>query len=112
MRGGQLIREARRRAGLTQRELARRAGVSQPVVARWEAEAGSVRLDTLTRVLAVCGFALEFGLVPLDEGAEHDWSLVQANLALTPEERLAQAAAAANLVLAGRSAVRRAGRDG
>jgi transcriptional regulator with XRE-family HTH domain len=33
---GDLIREARLRAGLTQRELATRAKTSQPAVARWE----------------------------------------------------------------------------
>ena len=108
MRGGQLIREARRRAGLRQRDLAARLGVSQPVVARWERDSGSVTLATLTRVLGACGFGLDARLVPLDEGADHDWSLVRVNLGLSPEQRLAKAAAAANLVLAGRAAMRAA----
>jgi transcriptional regulator with XRE-family HTH domain len=102
-----LTREARRRAGLSQIELARRLGVSQPVVARWEADTGSITLENLARVLAACRFALEMRLVPIDDGAAHDWSLVEANLTRTPDERLAQAEAAANLVLAGRAAVRR-----
>ncbi len=106
MRGGALIREARRRAGLTQRQLGGRLGVSQPVVARWEADSSSVSLENLTRVLRACGFGLEMRLVPLDDGDAHDWSMVEANLALTPEERLAQATTAANLVLAGRKAMR------
>lgn len=105
MRGGQLIREARRRAGLTQAALAHRLGVRQPVVARWERDTNSVTLATLDRVLRACGFSLEARLAPLDDGADHDWSLIQANLALTPSERLAQAEEAANLVIAGRAAM-------
>ena len=105
MQGGQLVKEARRRAGLTQRELGDRLGVSQPVVARWEADSSSVTLRNLTRILRACGFRLDARLVPVDEGAEHDWSLIRFNLDLTPEERLVQAVDAANLVLAGRAAM-------
>jgi transcriptional regulator with XRE-family HTH domain len=108
MQGGQLIREARRRAGMRQRDLAERLGVSQPVVARWERDRGSVTLANLTRILRACGYWLDVRLAPIDDGSAHDWSLVQANLRLTPEQRLERAASAANLVLAGRDAVRRA----
>ena len=107
MRGGTLIREARRRNGLTQRQLAGRLGVSQPVVARWEADTSSTTVENLTRVLRMCGFGLEVRLVPVDAGDAHDWSMVEANLARSPRERLAQAEAAANLVLAGRAEMRR-----
>ena len=105
------MREARLRAGLTQAALAGRLGVTQPVVARWERDTGSLTLRNLDRVLRACGFWLDARLAPLDEGAEHDWSLVQTNLALTPTERLQQAEAAANLVLAGRAAMARRRRD-
>jgi transcriptional regulator with XRE-family HTH domain len=110
VKGGKLIREARRRAGLTQVELARRVDVSQPVVARWEAGAGSMTMANLVRVLRGCGFGLDLRLAPLDEGADHDWSLVEANLARTPDQRLAHAEAAANLVLSGRAAMAKARR--
>ena len=112
MRGGHLLREARRRARLTQVELARRLGVAQPVVARWEANRGSMTIENLERVVGACGFALDIRLRPVDDGESHDWSLVEANLDMTYEERLAQAEAAANFVLAGRSAVAGARRHG
>jgi hypothetical protein len=84
--------------------------VSQPVVARWESDSSSISLENLTRVLRACGFALETRLVPLDDGEAHDWSMVEANLERSPQERLAQAKAAANLVLAGRAAMAEAKR--
>jgi predicted nucleotidyltransferase len=52
---GQLIREARLEAGLSQADLAARAGTSQPAVARY-VQAGSVpTLATLERLLGACG---------------------------------------------------------
>ncbi len=89
MRGGALIREARRRAGLSQRELASRLGRAQSVVARWERGTTSPSFDTVVDVVRNCGFELDVHLVPLDEGFAHDWSLAQENLSLTPEQRLA-----------------------
>ena len=65
--GGDLIREARRRAGLTQAELATRAGTSQPGIARWEAGRTAVSLDDVLRLVRLCGFDLEIMLVPRDE---------------------------------------------
>lgn len=65
--GGDLIREARRRAGLTQAELAARAGTSQPGIARWESGRTAVSLDDVLRVVGLCGFDLELSLVPRDE---------------------------------------------
>jgi transcriptional regulator with XRE-family HTH domain len=64
--GGDLIREARRRAALTQRELAERAGTVQPVVARWESGRTAVSLDDVCRLVRLCGFDLEILLVPND----------------------------------------------
>ena len=69
-------------------------------------------LANLERVVAACGFAIDLRLREVDEGSSHDWSLVEANLDLTYEQRLAQAEAAANFALAGRSAVASAGRRG
>jgi transcriptional regulator with XRE-family HTH domain len=82
-----LIREARRKAGLTQAELAARAGVTQPVVARLERGGGNPTFETLERVLHAAGHRLELraveqGLVTVDE------SLIRRQLALSPAERV------------------------
>jgi transcriptional regulator with XRE-family HTH domain len=65
--GGDLIHEARRRAGLTQSELAARAGTSQPGIARWESGRTAVSLDDVLRLVRLCGFDLEIMLVSRDE---------------------------------------------
>lgn len=56
--GGALIREARRRAGLTQAELAARAGTAQPAIARSEAGRTATSLDDVLRLVRLCGFDL------------------------------------------------------
>lgn len=65
--GGQLIREARLRAGLTQAELAERAGTAQPAVARWESGRTAVSLDDVLRLIRLCGLDLEFAIVEHDD---------------------------------------------
>jgi transcriptional regulator with XRE-family HTH domain len=65
--GGDLIREARRRAGLTQTELALRAGTAQPAIARWESGRPAVSLDDVRRLVRLCGFELELSLVARDD---------------------------------------------
>jgi transcriptional regulator with XRE-family HTH domain len=85
--GGDLIREARRRAGLSQAALARLAGTAQPGIARWESGATAVSLDDVVRLVRLCGLDLELALVPRD-----DSDLAQA-LQLadhTPQQRLAR----------------------
>lgn len=52
---GDLIRDARLAAGLTQLELAERAGTSQPALTRYERGAVLPTLPTLERVLSACG---------------------------------------------------------
>lgn len=56
MNGAALLREARRRAGMTQAELAQRAGVSQPVVAAYERGRREPTLPMLQKLLAAAGF--------------------------------------------------------
>lgn len=65
--GGDLIREARRRAGITQRELADRANTVQPVIARWESGRTAVSFDDVRRLCRLCGFDAEVMLVPHDD---------------------------------------------
>jgi transcriptional regulator with XRE-family HTH domain len=65
--GGNLIREARRRAGLTQADLAVRAGTVQPAIARWESGSTAVSLDDVIRLIRLCGFDLELHIVSRDD---------------------------------------------
>lgn len=58
MDAAQLVREWRRREGLTQEQLARRAGMQQQAVARIERGHQIPRLDTLQRLLTACGAVL------------------------------------------------------
>ena len=62
-----MIREARRRAGLTQTDLAARAGTSQSGIARWESGRTAVSLDDVVRLVRLCGFDLELMLLPRDD---------------------------------------------
>ena len=65
--GGDLIREARRRAGLTQAELADRAGTAQPAIARWESGGTAVSLDDVIRLVRLCGLNVELHIVECDD---------------------------------------------
>jgi transcriptional regulator with XRE-family HTH domain len=58
MNAGRVLREARRRAGLSQRALAARVGVHQPMIARIERGDVTPRVDTLDRLLDACGEGL------------------------------------------------------
>lgn len=104
MRGNHLVREARRRAGLTQAELARRAGITQSVVARIEAGATRPSLEYISRLTRACGYDLNVSLVPADD---HDWTIAEANLALTRSERVAKLERHVDFIEAGRGARRR-----
>lgn len=85
MGGGDLIREARRRAGLTQAELAERAGTAQSGIARWESGRTAPSLDDVRRVVRLCGLDLEVALVPYDDS---DRAQAARLLALTPQQRV------------------------
>ena len=94
MIGGELVREARRRAGLTQRELAERAGTTQSAIARLESGRTSPSLERLEWLLKLCGFSMIVSLATYD-----DSHLVQAKANLRrgePEERLHHMAEVAN----------------
>src|ERR1700675_1183051 len=85
MSAGDLVREARLRAGLTQRELASRAGTAQPMIARIERGLARPSLERVLKLVRACGFDLEISLAPLDEDA---WTLAEQNDCLTPDQRL------------------------
>lgn len=105
MIGGELVREARRRAGLTQRELAERAGTTQSAIARLESGRTSPSLEHLEWLLKLCGFSLNVRLTPYD-----DSHLVQAkaNLRRTVDQRIANNTAALDFARQLREGVDRA----
>jgi transcriptional regulator with XRE-family HTH domain len=85
MRSGDLIREARLRAGLTQYELAERSGRERSVIARWEQGTVAPSVETLVELVRACGFDLPLELVPYDaSGAER----LRKNALLSPERRV------------------------
>lgn len=86
MRGGELVRLARRRAGVSQAQLARRLGTKQPVVARWETGSRSPDYDTVLSAVRACGFDLSAQLLDFDPQEE---AQIQFWLSMTPLDRLA-----------------------
>ena len=101
---GELLREARRRHGLTQKQLAIRARTSQAAISRIERGLVSPTLETLEKLLAMMNEELVLDAKPIDWG--HDLTLIQANLELDVGQRLAQAEAYADFAEALRDAGR------
>ena len=84
MRGADLVREARLRAGLTQDELASRSGTPRSVIARWEQGAVQPGFDNMLAVIEACGFDLPLQLVPRDTALNER---LDKNRLLSPERR-------------------------
>jgi transcriptional regulator with XRE-family HTH domain len=97
--GGQFVREARRRSGLTQRQLALRAGVTQPTIARIESGQTSASFERIVALVRAAGFDLDVRVVPLDEDLA---AMAERNLRRTPDERLDTLLAAMDLYGSGR----------
>jgi transcriptional regulator with XRE-family HTH domain len=85
VRGGELIREARTRAGLTQIELSRLTRRERSVLARWEQGVISPPVESLLACVQACGFDLPLVLVPLDESQDPE---LRDSLLLPPNERV------------------------
>ncbi len=66
---GNSVRQARRRAGLSQRELAERTGVPQSTIARVESGSVDPRMSTIAKLLSACGEELE-AMPRLGEGVD------------------------------------------
>ena len=62
-----VIRQARRRSGLSQAELGRRAGVTQPVISAYESGRREPGLSMLTKLVESAGYELRVDLVPTGE---------------------------------------------
>ena len=95
MEAGQILKESRLRAGLSQRRLAELAGVTQPTVARIERGLIQPTFERLLELVRACGLDLDVRVVPLDEDA---WAIARRGLELTPDERLDRALAAVDLM--------------
>ena len=103
MNGSTLVREARRRAGLTQAELATRVGTTQSAIARLEAGVTAPSLQRVDHLVRACGLTLVVELDSMDRVDPDEWQRAERNLALTADERWEQAVGAARFVLAGRA---------
>jgi transcriptional regulator with XRE-family HTH domain len=65
--GNDLVREARKRAGLTQADLAARARMTPSAISRLESSGQDLSLDEVIRLVRHCGFDLETAIVAYDD---------------------------------------------
>jgi transcriptional regulator with XRE-family HTH domain len=86
MISGDLIKESRLRAGLTQTELGARLGKAQSVIARWERDEVSPSLETVREVVRACGLDLTFFMSKFDDS---NVTIIDQHLRMTPAERFA-----------------------
>ena len=87
MEAATLLREVRRRHGLTQRQLAARARTSQAAISRIERGLVSPSVETLARLLDLMGEELRLDAEPIDYG--HDRTLFESEAVVTaPEQRI------------------------
>jgi transcriptional regulator with XRE-family HTH domain len=101
MAAGELLREARKRHGLTQEQLAARARTSQAAISRIERGLVSPTVETLTTLLDLMGEELSLGAHQIEYG--HDRTLLRQNLARTASERIEHNVGLANFVLRNRA---------
>ena len=102
MRGGILVREARRRAGLTQAELAHRVGTTQSAIARLERGRTEPDLARVVELTRACGLEL----IPMIRPSEdEDYTVALGNLPLSVDQRARQHAAVLRFAYEGRAAL-------
>ena len=102
MQGGQIVREARRRAGLSQAQLADRLGTTQSAIARIECGRSEPSFSKVVAAARACGIELVPRLVDVDEA---DWSVASTNLGLSVDARVRRHQQALRFALAGRRAM-------
>ena len=99
---GQLLRDARRRRGVSQARLAIRAGTTQSAISRIERDQVSPTVATLTELLHLLGEDLVL------ETRERDWGIdrpmVRDNLSRDPGERVRRGLTFADFVRRNRGA--------
>ena len=86
MASGYLIKEARKRAGLTQVQLAAQLGKSQSAIARWERDEVQPSLETLRSIIRSCGFDLSFFMSKFDDS---NVTIIDNHLRMTTMQRFA-----------------------
>lgn len=86
MTPGELLKQARCRHGVSQSSLAVRAGTTQSAISRIERDRVSPSIETLGELLYLMGEDLTLSSEVRDFGI--DRTLNQANLGLTPEQRV------------------------
>lgn len=94
---GELLREARRRHGVSQARLAIRAGTTQSAISRIERDHVSPSVETLRGLLHLLGEDLELAIEPRHWGI--DRTLIRERFKLTPSERLDYGRAMAEFVI-------------
>jgi transcriptional regulator with XRE-family HTH domain len=102
MSSATLIRQARRRANLTQTELAAKVATTQSAVARWERGASHPSVERLQSLVEACGLELQLGLTPRNED---ELAVLRRNLSLSIDERVARVVQLHRFLEAGRSAM-------
>jgi transcriptional regulator with XRE-family HTH domain len=85
MISGDLIREARLRAGLTQADLGRRVGTAASAIGRWERGDVIPSFETLRALVRATGHDLTIGIARADD---HDLVLIRRSLKREPADRL------------------------
>jgi transcriptional regulator with XRE-family HTH domain len=93
MVSGDLLVEARRRAGISQAELGRRSGVPSSLIGRYERYEVIPSLERLRTLMKAAGFELNIRLAKVDK-SNHDQVLIERELRRTPAERLRRGLAA------------------
>jgi transcriptional regulator with XRE-family HTH domain len=101
---GELLREVRVQARMSQRELALQAGTAQSVVARIESGRNSPTLETFRRLLAAAGFDFRAEARRRLRVSARTMEEVERILALTPEARLQEVANLTRFLAAARHA--------
>lgn len=86
MTAGELLRQARRRNGVSQKRLAARAGTTQSAISRIERDRVSPRVETLRALLRLLGEDLDLAAKRPDSGV--DAALNEENLRLSPSARI------------------------
>ena len=102
---GDLLREARRRAGLTQAQLGAAVGRPQSTIARWESGRVQPSLETLRDVIRACGLELSFALYNYDDSYV---PFIERNLRRHPADRVRHMADVARSMRPLRTSIARA----